>query len=390
MLDLHTSLYYPYFNIPESTLVHALLFQDSITRIVPPFHALPDRDAQEAELPEKICKQILGEDFILQGNYHSAKEKISGAICDFLREASSTDGTEEFDEILGKNYKDTLKYRSDTVQMGGTQYFVHPHKFDDSVFSILEELGWMRYHERTYACEMRASLCQFYMAVLACAIAKDSGDPIITDVLPADEMISKTAFGRFFPDLGCRLPTPENGFRKICISLLLNGGGNDQGTAIDQLITYRQAAQIRCGVDKYRKDFLEYLDRMILEASIVAPDNLIGALEAAAPDVRDAALEFENVLRKEVRTMASERERERWKNFRTGLSVTLPVLGTSLEMAYGGASLGVFSYGGALAGVAVSMTGGGVRAVEPDRKFSSRQNAYLFMNHLNKVVRKNG
>ena len=55
-----TYLYYPLIRIPESTLVHSLLFQNRIKRIIPPHHEMDEFHHKQATLPNDICRQYLG------------------------------------------------------------------------------------------------------------------------------------------------------------------------------------------------------------------------------------------------------------------------------------------------------------------------------------------
>jgi len=50
-------LYYPFIRIPETTLVHSLLYKDRIKRIIPPESEMDVEQSQRARLPNEICRQ---------------------------------------------------------------------------------------------------------------------------------------------------------------------------------------------------------------------------------------------------------------------------------------------------------------------------------------------
>jgi hypothetical protein len=62
-------LYYPYIKIPERTLIHALLFQDRVKRIIPDVAQMDAEHHKEAILPNAVCRQYLGYDFIEDADF---------------------------------------------------------------------------------------------------------------------------------------------------------------------------------------------------------------------------------------------------------------------------------------------------------------------------------
>ena len=124
-----TYLYYPYIKVPESTLVHSLLFKDSIKRIMPPQHEMDEFHANQAKRPNDICRQYLGYEFIKEADYYTAKKEIAVSFCEFLDKAKTTNNPELYEPLLGVGYKERFGFDKNRLNFG-TQYIVYAHKFD--------------------------------------------------------------------------------------------------------------------------------------------------------------------------------------------------------------------------------------------------------------------
>ncbi len=94
---------------------------------------MDDFQQKKAQLPNDICRQYLGYEFIESANYYEAKETIADLFCNFLEEANKTKTPQHFQPLLGENYQKKFVSKEGSMSIG-TQYFVYAHKFSKKSF----------------------------------------------------------------------------------------------------------------------------------------------------------------------------------------------------------------------------------------------------------------
>jgi len=385
----HTYLYYPFIKIPESTLVDSLLFHDRVKRIIPPQHA-GDEDLEQAYTQKDICKQYLGYEFIEEADYSDSRAEISGPFCALLDDALKAKSPKKFEQIFGKNYKSLFDFERTTIW--GTQYFIYAQKFDEQVYNKLLENHWMVYHEDMHACELRNELCNVYMTLLAGNIGRRTGEPISTGVREAEELLRKPIFQEYFRGLVSDQLRPDTKLQEMCVSLILGGGfskdseGVNRSIPIDKVLTFPEAVRIRAGLEKERKEFCSFVDNLMARVKAIDPADPKALLELEVRDVIDAATNYWHEIQKKTDRELKNGKKEWAAYIQTGISVSLPVLGTAADVLTNkipepgfwtsmGTLLSLFSF-------ALLHKPSRSLAMESANALSSREKAYLFMNRL--------
>lgn len=385
-----TYLYYPFIRIPESTLVHSLLFKDRIKRIIPPHHEMDEFQHKQAQLPNDICRQYLGYEFIESADYLKAKETIADLFCNFLDEANKTKNPQHFVPLLGENYKNTLVFTESSKSVG-TQYFVYAHKFSEKVFDKLGSLNWMRYDEHMSASELSNELCNIYMSLLAACISKLTEEPISTGLRQADEILRSTLFIDFFSEAVPAHMRNSDNYNELCINLLMES--NDisskvgvEGMPLDKVLTFSEAVRIRCGLEQERSDFCSLVDDITDKAKAVDPNDPDAFISFEVKDVIERAQDYINRIRNEAINQVSEERKKYISHIQTGLSATFPVIGAAIDVLTGASTApGIWSVAGITLGLGSFYF---PKILKNNIKYNdkalltSRHKAYIFMNRL--------
>lgn len=389
-----TYLYYPLIRIPESTMVHSLLFQNRIKRIIPPQHEMDEFHHKQATLPNDICRQYLGYEFIESADYWEAKETIADLFYNFLEEANRTKNPQHFEPLLGDDYKNKLGFAGNSKTFG-TQYFVYDHKFSGKVFDKLESLNWMRYDEHLSAYELNNELCNVYMSLLAACISKLTKEPISTGMRQADEILRTPLFIDFFSEV---LPIQMRNsykYNELCINLLMGCDDKkevreDNIVPLDKVLTFQEAVRIRCGLENERQDFCTLVDDITDKAKAIDPNDPEAFISLEVKDVIEKAQDYMTRIKQEAISQVSNDRKDYISRIQTGLSATLPVIGAAAD-AFTGATPapGVWSATGITLGLGtyflpkffqnksnINIDGNENGIME------SRHKAYIFMNRL--------
>lgn len=381
-----TSLYYPFIEIPEPTLVHSLLFKERIKRIIPPLHAVGDDQREAYDLPNKISKQILGYEFIEEADYYDSRSDIAEAFVDLLTDAHSADNPGEFETLFGKNYQSHFNLKKTTI-IGSVQYFIYAHKFDEKVFAKLEEIGWVRGGK---LCELRNELCNVYMTLLAAAISKCKREPISTGLKESEEILRNPTFQRYFAHL---LPLQLQGnsvVQELCLTVLLSGNLMGRSTtklpAIHEILSFREAVYIRASLEKSRRDFCQAVDEIVGKIIAIGPQDPEALVRYEVKEVVEAAREYKDKIDREMQKHVSDYKKDLRTYVRTGISLTFPVLGVIVDSLLAGAPTMLL---GSATGTTISLLSfiALQRAPKPvtkneQRDRGNRENAYLFLNQL--------
>ncbi|TDU66498.1 hypothetical protein EI77_03593 [Prosthecobacter fusiformis] len=380
-----TFLYYPFITIPEKTLVHSLLFQERVRRIIPSSDHMDQRRYQDAQQPNDICRQYLGYNFIEDAEFWEASREVAEMFCAFLQDASTAKRTKKFEYLLGQHYKQRFALNSPTRVLS-TQYFVYAQKFDPQVFDSLMNLGWARYDNQRQACELSNELCNIYMALLACCISKKSGRPISTDVSVAESMTRTQMFKKYFGDALPKTSSDEP-LRNLCVSLLINGDDVSSGNHLpmEQVLTIHEAARIRAGLELERRSFSDCVSRMIAKAKIYNTISISEFLELEAKEVIDEAEHY----RSKARSLASEcidkKRKSLIKNISTGIAITIPLAKIAIEAVGNTTIPGMGNILGTGIEVAAIVTTAVMAGEEPfitQPAPSEPEKVHLFMNRL--------
>lgn len=383
-------LYYPYIQIPESTLVHSLLFKDRIKRIIPPDSEMDAHQSKQARLPNEICRQYLGYEFIESADYWDAKEKIADLFCTFLDEAHKTKNPQHFESLLGENYKENLVFK-ETSYTFGTQYFVYAAKFSSKVFDKLDSLNWMRYDKNKISCELRNEICNIYMSLLAACISKLSKEPISTGLKQAEEILRSPLFLEFFTDvIPPHMQKLDNAI-ELCINLLMGeldiqSDSGQKNIPLHDVLTFPEAVRIRCGLENERRDFCALVDDIADKAKAVDPNNPDAFISLEVKDVLERANDYLSRIKKEAMSQVSEERKNLIPHIQSGLSAVFPVLGLTADILTGvSPAPGIWSLAGTTLGLGTFFM---PRILDTKTKqneqkmLASRQKAYIFMNRL--------
>ena len=381
-----TSLYYPFIEIPEQTLVHALLFKDRIKRIIPPRHAVEDYMLDAFNRPNKISKQILGYEFIEEADYSDSRHDIAEAFVNLLIDAHDAANPREFEPLFGKNYQVYFDLKKWT-KVGRVQHFIYAHKFDQIVFEKLRELGWMRGEE---ICELRKRLCNVYMTLLAAAISKRKKEPISTGLKESEEILRNPIFKKYF---ALYLPPQlqeNNQLQELCLALLLSGSpkrlSDTKSPAIHEVINFREAVYIRASLESHRKDFCQAVDSMVGKIIAIGPRDPKALATYEAKALVDSARAYKDNIDREIQRQVSNSKKEFISRLRTGISLSFPVLGTIADTLFQGSpTMSLYTALGTTISLASFLlfqrapkSADGVVQQDQDQ----RQNAYLFLNQL--------
>lgn len=383
-------LYYPFIRIPESTLVHSLLFKDRIKRIIPPDSEMDMQQSRQARQPNEICRQYLGYEFIESADYRTAKKEIADLFCSFLDEAYKTNNPQYFESLLGKNYKKNLVFKK-TSHTVGTQYFVYAAKFSRKVFDKLDSLSWMRYYKNRLSCELRNEICNIYMSLLAACISKLSKEPISTGLRQADDILRSPLFLEFFSEvIPPHMQNHENTI-ELCINLLM-GESDTQSDAeqnkipLHEVLTFPEAVRIRCGLENERGDFCALVDDITDKAKAVDPSDPDAFITLEVKDVLERANDYLSRIKSEAINQVSEDRKSLISHVQTGLSAAFPALGLTADILTGvSPAPGVWSLGGTILGLGTFFMPkiiGKRNRTNEQQMLSSRQKAYVFMNRL--------
>ncbi len=382
-----TSLYYPFIKIPESTLVHSLLFKDRIKRIIPPSSDMDDYQRGQAQSPNDICRQYLGYEFIEDADYRIAKELIVDSFCAFLDEANKTKHPDHFVPLLGNDYRKRLAFEDDSLAFG-TQHFIFAHKFAPQVFEKLESLQWMRNHKDMPAYELSNELCNVYMSLLAACISEQTKEPITTGLIEADEIIRTPLFSQFF---GGVIPSDiqSDNNRELCVNLLLGSSATSAETGakpLHDILTFPEAVRIRCGLEDKRREFCATVDKIINKAKAVDPKDPEAFISLEVDDVIENATEYLNSIKEEAAKNVSDERKDLVTNIKTGVSLLLPPIGTAADVIFKDAPMpGSWSSAGVIFSLGIFFIPKVFKTGEQQnfqKMLTTRQKAYLFMNQL--------
>lgn len=316
-------LYYPYIKVPDSTLIHSLLFKDRIKRIIPAFHEMDESVANEAYQQNDICRQYLGYEFIEEADYWKARETIASIFCDFLDEINTTKNPEIYHPILGYNYKDRFHIKNKNI-IFGTKYIVYAKKLSAEVFDKLDALGWMKLHRESHACEMSQELSNLYMTLLASCISQQTKEPISTSSRLSDDIINSEIFRSSFKTI---LPQLEdsNEIQNVCINLLLSKSEHKQ--PIETILSFPEAVRIRAGLEQERVSFCELVDDLTSKVKLLDLQDPEAFTALEVKDVIEAADIYINKIHSEAKKQIASERKDMITDIQTGLSLTLPVIG---------------------------------------------------------------
>ena len=382
-------LYYPYIKVPESTLVHSLLFKDSIKRIMPPHHEMDEFHANQAKRPNDICRQYLGYEFIREADYIEAKKEIAAPFCEFLDQAKSTTNPEKYEPLLGVDYKKRFRFDKNRPTFG-TQYIVYAHKFDNVVFEKLESIGWMKFHSDMYACELSDELCNIYMTLLAACISRQTNEPISTGLDIADENLRSNLFKEIFHNLFPENIQANNKVQEVCLNLLLGEGLNELDNPnkipAHKLLSFPEAVRVRAGLENERIEFCDLVNDLMGKVSLLNISDPEAFVSIEVKDVIEASKDYLNRIRVEAKKQVSAERKGMVSHIQTGLSSALPVAGVAIDVFAGGAPVpGLWTASGMVLGLGTFFLPKimGQKDTEKEKIItSSRQKAYLFMNRL--------
>lgn len=381
-----TFLYYPFIDIPESTLVHSLLFQERVRRIIPSIMGMDEQRYNDAQRPNAIFRQYLGYDFIEDANFWEATREVSNMFCVFLNDASTAKRSTKFEPLLGKSYKQRFDFRKNRTY-SSTQHFIYAQKFDSQVFELLTKLNWTRFHSDMYACELSNELCNLYMTLLACCMSKNSGRPISTDVGQAASMIREPVFKKYFA-AALPIDASDVSLQELCISILMRSDiGETDGKQIPmhQVLTIHEAARIRAGLEAERRSFSNCVGQLIQKAKISNPTSIPEFLKIHAQEVIEAAKDY-NVRTKAAAADAMEKERRKLiPNLSTGISIAIPMVKLAIESSLNAKFPGM----GAVASTGIEIAGLYlISNILPERQLPAQlgrtksDEIHLFMNRL--------
>ena len=383
-------LYYPFICIPESTLVHSLLYKDRIKRIIPPDSEMDMQQSRQARHPNEISRQYLGYEFIESADYRDAKDKIADLFCSFLDEAYKTKNPQHFEPLLGKNYKKNLVFKKNSIVFE-TQYFVYAAKFSPKVFDKLESFSWMRYDKNRMACELSNEICNIYMSLLAACISKLTKEPISTGLRQADDTLRSSLFLEFFSKVIPPHMQQNEDTIELCINLLMSepdtqSSSKQKTIPLHDLLTFPEAVRIRCGLENERRDFCALLDDITEKAKAVDPSDPDAFITLEVKDVLERANDYLRKIKTEATNQVSEERKNMVSRVQSGLSSVFPALGLTADI-FTGLSLapGVWSLGGTILGLGTFFIPKMVRARNINNEqqmLTSRQKAYVFMNRL--------
>lgn len=381
-------LYYPYISIPESTLVHSLLFKDRIKRIAPPYSEMDMERAKDIERTDKICRQYLGYQFIENAEYKEAKINIADSFSTFLDEVSQSKRSKHFESILGKDYKNRFDLFKN--QYSSTQYFIYLDKFDPKVFYKLESLGWMKYHPIRNACEMPNELCTIYMALLASSIVYKSGEPISTNESKYEDIFRSPVFSTYFNFAVPPQIQGNNNIQELCINLLLDGSLSDKssrytGIPIHDILTFPEAVRIRAGLEDKRKEFCSLIDDLVMRVSAVDVKDPRAFLSLDINNILDAAREYINEIKTEATKQVEQSRKDKISSIQTGLSLTFRYAGTVIDALINKTPPGLWTAAGIILSMGTYFLPRALATNSENEQIeflSSRQRAYLFMNQL--------
>lgn len=383
-----TFLYYPFIQIPESTLVHSLLFQDRIKRIIPPQDRMDEFHQEQAQRPNDICRQYLGYEFIESSDYWVAKESVADSFCNFLDEAKRTKNPQHFEPLLGENYQQKFIFNEEKITIG-TQYLVYAHKFSNKVFTKLGNLDWMRHDEDMQACELTNELCNVYMSLLAACMSKVHKEPISTGLKQADDNLRSSIFREFFSEYIPQHIYNSDNYNEICINFILGQNVTDKGSdtiSIDKVLTFPEAVRVRCGLEKERKDFSILVNDITDKARACNLENPNAFLSLEVKDTLEKARDYIEKIKTESRKQVSNERKAIISRLKTGLSASFPVIGVAADTLAGNSPApGFWTATGTAIGLSTFFKKENSKQNQDQRKspvLTSRQNAYLFMNRL--------
>lgn len=379
-------LYYPFIRIPETTLVHSLLYKDRIKRIIPPDSEMDAQQSRRARFPNEICRQYLGYEFIESADYWDAKEIIADQFCSFLDEAYKSKNPQHFESLLGTNYKENLIFKKGAYTTE-TQYFVYAAKFSREVFDKLDSLNWMRYDKDEMSCELRNEICNIYMSLLAACISKLTKEPISTGYRQADDIIRSPLFLEFFSEFIPPYMRNSEDAVELCINLLMGGSDAERDVRpLHEVLTFPEAVRIRCGLENERRDFCALVDDITDKAKAVDPRDPKAFMLLEVKDVLERANDYLSRIKSEAIRQVSEERKSFIGHVQTGLSAAFPALGLAADVLTGvSPAPGIWSLGGTVLGLGTFFT---PRLANTNNKkndeqiLTTRQKAYIFMNRL--------
>ncbi len=375
-------LYYPFIQIPDSTLIHSLLFKNSIKRIIPAYHDMDRNVADEAYKQNEVCRQYLGYDFIDEADYWEARETIAPIFCDFLDEISATKYPEVYSPILGENYQSNFNIKNKSVVFG-TKYIVYARKLSGLVFSKLDELGWMKFHEDSNACEMSQELSNLYMTLLAACISQQSKEPISTSSKLSDDIINSKIFRSSFKTVLPQYSDNNDAIQRVCINLLLNKAEPKQ--PIETILSFPEAVRIRAGLEKERQEFCNLVDDLTNKVELLDLKDPEAFLSLEVKDVIEVASQYINQIQSEAKQQIASERKDMISNIQTGLSLTLPVIGLLGEVYLNNAPYpGLWGTSFAALGLTTYFLPDLLKSNDEQQKKIAiqRENAYLYMNKL--------
>jgi len=379
-MQQNSYLYYPLIQIPEKTLVHSVLFQDRVKRIIPPNHQMDSGQAELAKTPNEISQEYLGYRFIEDADYWESKEEIALLFCDFLDEIYNTKKPELYDHLLGKDYKNNFTFKNNVVTFG-TQYFVYAHKFSEKVFDKLDSLGWMKYHNEYYACELSNELCNIYMSLLALSISKRTSEPMMTDSAKAESLLSSSIFKVFFRSLLPPTKDDKQENSEICINLIFNK--NPRYKPIESLLSFKEAIEIRAKLESERENFTNLVNRFSKKVSLLNPADKEQFMLIEIEEIIDEARSYMNKVQMEAKRKRQKQDREQINYIKTGISITAPIAGALADsLAASSPSLGIWSTGGFILALSTLLIPEKSNENEIQEIISAKESAYLYMNKL--------
>ncbi|GEP44798.1 hypothetical protein BGE01nite_40890 [Brevifollis gellanilyticus] len=342
---------------------------------------------ESAQTSNAICRQYLGYDFIQAAEFWEAREDVAQMFCHFLTDAATAKNGAIFESLLGKDYKQKFEFKN-RQNFGFTRHFVYAQKFDQRVFEKLLELGWARFDDAMYACELSNELCNVYMTLLACSISQRNGQPISTDMKVAEDIIRNPLFRKYF---GKVLPFEDVSGRlqDFCISLLMRNNAADlsaKHVSMDEVLTVHEAARIRAGLESERKSFSDAVTKMVEKARITDPTSIPEFLALNAQEVISAAEDYGRLTREATMNNVDRERKKVIPNLSSGISITLPLAKLLIESSGNSAVPGIGSIvGTGFEMAALYLLSAGLFEEKQQLKETERteiEKVHLFMNRL--------
>lgn len=373
-----THLYYPYIHVPERALIHSLLFQDGLQRIIPSFMTNREDDIFDA-----FCRDNLGKPFVENGDFFQATDVISDSFCSFLDLAHRAKKTDVFEVLLGRDYQNRLRIDKGSSELN--QSIVFAEKMSPEIIEKLTSLGWAKLSSGTskypLTCEMREELCLLFMAVLACAMSKLNNIPISTENQHSEDLVRTKEFQKFFENFLPHQPSTAI-LQNFCVTLLIGKSDDPTQPSLQDLLTVKEAVRIRGSLDEERIEFGKIVERLVTKAKACV--DVTTFLKEETKDVIEMAEDYKRSVEMAAKVALDEQRRRDSRllrgMWRTGFSLLFPI-GEKIVT-------GQLTETGLMASLTSAAIGHLINKPdpiipEPSATFrSDRQKAYLFMNRM--------